>query len=139
MKNRTDVVSALVSHFGQDKTLEEKNLFLLDLAYSNDEVLIDKLVDIVNSIESPKTEKSQSGDKNGHYWFGLLTNDEQKKFKANWQKERGTNMLSFYTFDSYLDREWDSIGTFLRSAFIYLTSNEGIPFWVGLETDLRNK
>lgn len=135
MKNRTDVVSALISHFGQDKPLKEKNEFLLDLAYSNDEVLISKLVDIVNSIELPKFEPSQSGAKNGHYWFDLFTNKEKKKFRANWEKSKSFLM----TFEDYLDGNFDSIHTFMRCAFIYLTSNEGLSFWLELETDLRNK
>lgn len=136
MKNRTDVVSALISHFGQGKPLNEMNLFLSDLAYSNDEQLISKLVDIVNDIDLPKSNKSQSGDKNGHYWFELLTNGQRKKFKANWNKER---RMSNWVFEDYLDKEWDSIDSFLRSGFIYITSNEGLSYWLELETDLRNK
>jgi hypothetical protein len=139
MKNRTDVVSALVSHFGQGKSVSEEKEFLLDLAYTSDEQLVNRLVDIVNDIEFPKNQKSQSGDKNGHYWFELLTNDERKNFKANWEKERGGGIASLYTFDTYLDREWDSIGTFMRSGFLYLASNEGLRYWLELETDLRNK
>lgn len=136
MKNRRDVVSALISHFGQGKPLNEMNLFLSDLAYSNDEQLISKLVDIVNDIDLPKSNKSQSGDKNGHYWFELLTNGQRKKFKANWNKER---RMSNWVFEDYLDKEWDSIDSFLRSGFIYITSNEGLSYWLELETDLRNK
>jgi hypothetical protein len=138
MKNRRDVVSALISHFGEGKSVSEEKAFLLDLAYSNDEQLIGKLVDIVNNIELPKNQKSQSGDKNGHYWFELLTNEERKKFKANWMKERGIES-PFNTFESYLDRDWDSISHFLRSGFVYIISNEGISYWLELETDLRNK
>jgi hypothetical protein len=136
MKNRTDVVSALISHFGQGKPLNEMNLFLSDLAYSNDEQLISKLVDVVNSIELPKSNKSQSGDKNGHYWFELLTISQRKKFKANWNSER---RMSNWNFEDYLDKEWDSIDAFLRSGFVYITSKEGLSFWLELETDLRNK
>ncbi len=136
MKNRRDVVSALISHFGQGKPLNEMNLFLSDLAYSNDEQLISKLVDVVNSIELPKSNKSQSGDKNGHYWFELLTSSQRKKFKANWNSER---RMSNWDFEDYLDKEWDSIDTFLRSGFVYITSKEGLSYWLELETDLRNK
>jgi hypothetical protein len=136
MKNRTDVVSALISHFGQGKPLNEMNLFLSDLAYSNDERLIAKLVDIINDIDLPKSNKSQSGDKNGHYWFELLTSSQRKKFKANWNSER---RMSNWVFEDYLDKEWDSIDAFLRSGFVYITSKEGLSFWLELETDLRNK
>jgi hypothetical protein len=136
MKNRTDVVSALISHFGQDKPLNEMNLFLSDLAYSNDERLITKLIDIVNDIDLPKRNKSQSGDKNGHYWFELLTISQRKKFKANWNSEK---RMSNWVFEDYLDKEWDSIDSFLRSGFVYITSKEGLSFWLELETDLRNK
>jgi len=136
MKNRTDVVSALISHFGQGKPLNEMNLFLSDLAYSNDERLIAKLVDIINDIDLPKSNKSQSGDKNGHYWFELLTNSQRKKFKANWNSER---RMSNWDFEDYLDKEWDSIDAFLRSGFVYITSKEGLSYWLELETDLRNK
>ena len=136
MKNRRDAVSALISHFGQGKPLNEMNLFLSDLAYSNDEQLISKLVDVVNSIELPKSNKSQSGDKNGHYWFELLTSSQRKKFKANWNSER---RMSNWNFEDYLDKEWDSIDSFLRSGFVYITSKEGLSFWLELETDLRNK
>jgi hypothetical protein len=136
MKNRRDVVSALISHFGYDKPLNEMNLFLSDLAYSNDERLIAKLVDIINDIDLPKSNKSQSGDKNGHYWFELLTNSQRKKFKANWNSER---RMSNWDFEDYLDKEWDSIDSFLRSGFVYITSKEGLSFWLELETDLRNK
>lgn len=139
MKNRTDVVSALVSHFegGKPFTLAEQKEFLLDLAYSSDEKLIDKLVDIVNDIDLKVADKSQSGAKNGHYWFDLLTNSEKKKFVANFNKERGGD--SPYNFQIFLDKDWDSIGHFLRSGFVYIASNEGLPFWLELETDLRNK
>jgi hypothetical protein len=136
MKNRTDVVSALISHFGQGKPLNEMNLFLSDLAYSNDERLIAKLVDIINDIDLPKSNKSQSGDKNGHYWFELLTSSQRKKFKANWNSER---RMSNWDFEDYLDKEWDSIDAFLRSGFVYVTSKEGLSYWLELETDLRNK
>jgi len=136
MKNRTDVVSALISHFGQGKPLNEMNLFLSDLAYSNDERLIAKLVDIINDIDLPKSNKSQSGDKNGHYWFELLTSSQRKKFKANWNSER---RMSNWDFEDDLDKEWDSIDAFLRSGFVYVTSKEGLSYWLELETDLRNK
>jgi len=136
MKNRKEVISALVSHFGQDNSKEGESLFLLDLAFSNDEQLISKLVDIVNDIDLPKSNKSQSGAKNGHYWFELLTNGQRKKFKANWNNER---RMSNWVFEDYLDKEWDSIDSFLRSGFVYITSNEGLSYWLELETDLRNK
>lgn len=139
MKNRTDVVSALVSHFegGKPFTLAEQKEFLLDLAYSSDEKLIDKLVDIVNDIEFPNSQKSQSGEKNGHYWFDLLTNSEKKKFIANFNKERGGDWGG--SFELFLDRDYESISKFLRRGFVFMTSNEGLPFWLELETDLRNK
>lgn len=139
MKNRIDVVSALVSHFEGDKpfTLAEQKEFLLDLAYTSDDKLVSKLVDIVNDIELTKSQKSQSGEKNGHYWFELLTHSEKKKFKANFDKERGGDWGG--SFELFLDREYESINKFLRSGFVFLTSNEGISYWLELETDLRNK
>lgn len=135
MKNRTDVVSALVSHFGKGKSAEEQRAFLLDLAYTSDEKLIDKLVDIVNDIE---VDKSQSGAKNGHYWFELLTHEERRNFKANWHKLRGAES-KYNLFESYLDRDYDSIGEFLGCGFVFSESNEGASYWLGLQTDLRNK
>jgi hypothetical protein len=141
MKNRRDVVSALVSNFWEDKSREdisheEESSYLLNLAFSNDEQLISKLVDIVNDIDLPKSNKSQSGSKNGHYWFELLTSSQRKKFKANWNSER---RMSNWVFEDYLDKEWDSIDSFLRSGFVYITSKEGLSFWLELENDLRNK
>jgi hypothetical protein len=138
MKNRTDVVSALVSHFGEGKSVSEEKAFLLDLAYTSDEKLISKLVDIVNDIELRIVgDKSQSGAKNGYYWFELLTNDESKKFKANFNKSRGGEFA--FNFEIFLDRDYESIGEFIRSGFIFSESDEGLDYWVRLSTDLRNK
>jgi hypothetical protein len=47
--------------------------------------------------------------------------------------------MSNWNFEDYLDKEWDSIDAFLRSGFVYITSKEGLSFWLELETDLRNK
>ena len=139
MKNRTDVVSALVSHFGEGKSVSEEKAFLLDLAYTSDENLISKLVDIVNDIELRIIgDKSQSGAKNGHYWFELLTNDERKKFKVNFNNARGRDFSPF-NFEIFLDKDYDSIGEFVRSGFVFSESNEGFDYWVRLTTDLRNK
>lgn len=133
MKKRKEVVDAIISHMSIGKSQEDVLALYLDLARTEDDDLVGSLIWIANNSELPK---SQSGEKNGHYWFGLLTNKEQKKFVANWGKGDASTYLSF---ERYLDLNFESIGKFLRSSFTYLTSNEGLNYWLELETDLRNK
>lgn len=59
--------------------------------------------------------------KTGKYYFGLMTPEEQEKFKANCGNTP--------TFEDVILREHPSFWEFLTVAFTWPTSPEGFDYW----------
>lgn len=59
--------------------------------------------------------------KTGKYYFGLMTPEEQEKFKSNCGNTP--------TFEDVILHEHDSFWIFIASAFTWSRTNEGKNYW----------
>lgn len=59
--------------------------------------------------------------KTGKYYFGLLSETEQKRFKANCDENP--------YFEEAILREWDSFNHFINAAFTWYITPEGGLYW----------
>lgn len=63
----------------------------------------------------------------GQYYFDKLPKDVQKKFKANFEEDRGN-----CSFENYLLREFRSHKEFIILSFTWGSSPEKRPYWLNL-------
>ena len=71
----------------------------------------------------------------GHYLLDLLSEEDQQKFKLNYELDYQEFLSGVYpihklqTFEEYLDSKYPEFGDFIGSAFDWDNTKEGFEYW----------
>ena len=71
----------------------------------------------------------------GHYLFDLMNEDDQQRFKLNYELDYQEFKSGIYpihklqTFEEYLDSKYSEFRDFIGSAFDWDNTKEGFEYW----------
>jgi hypothetical protein len=75
----------------------------------------------------------------GHYLLDLMSEEDQQKFKINFQFEYDEYASGAYgdfsnqpTLEDHLNRAWPRFDTFLLGAFYWSITPEGYDYWANV-------